>query len=455
MIRSSRFFRQGRWLTSDHDADRLIQRQAGTSQQRHPDTSKFTSQAEHVEHQRQVFDDMVDYFQDDIPDDLVPTYKRLAQRIISSTIIAATEFADDGPDRFRILDVACGTGALFPFLIAALDRSNMTLDLTGVDLSSKMVACAKDRAEKLNSNMHSIQMVNSDILDYEPDEKFDAIVANACFGNFYNSNAVLEKFGEWLEPKGCVMITHPLGSDFVAQLHEQDPSTVPHLLPTESQLIRQAIYLPFQVVGVLQQIEISDGKIVPFYFATLVKVRRTALPEVMRFRGVVDSGFGRGGKKLGFPTANLPSSLFANALRDVNTGVYFGWAVLENGAKRHKAVVNVGYSPTFEGQENAEKIIEAHLILDDPLPDFYGETMRLQLVGFLRREIKFPSFQALVDQISADRAEADLALDQEPYRSLGQDAFLNTKEPWVGQNGGDDIASWEFQDTDSVLDELS
>jgi riboflavin kinase len=63
-----------------------------------------------------------------------------------------------------------------------------------------------------------------------------------------------------------------------------------------------------------------------------------------------------------------------------------------------KAVVNVGYSPTFEGQENpAEKIIEAHLILgeDDEMTDFYGETMRLQLNGFLRKERKFPTFPEL------------------------------------------------------------
>ena len=56
----------------------------------------------------------------------------------------------------------------------------------------------------------------------------------------------------------------------------------------------------------------------------------------------------------------------------------------------HKAVVNVGFSPTFEGQENPEKIVEAHLMFDDtelasPLdpPDFYHEMMRLQLIGFL------------------------------------------------------------------------
>merc|ERR1711935_388283 len=54
------------------------------------------------------------------------------------------------------------------------------------------------------------------------------------------------------------------------------------------------------------------------------------LQDVMRFRAVVAQGYGRGGKKLGFPTANLESSsLFRKALEDVPMGVYFGWAVIE------------------------------------------------------------------------------------------------------------------------------
>lgn len=131
-----------------------------------------------------------------------------------------------------------------------------------------------------------------------------------------------------------------------------------------------------------------------------------ALEQIMRLRGKVDTGYGRGGKKLGFPTANLPSSLFKDALKDVPMGVYFGWAVVEhvehegggndNGEEEvevkkgrnvtHKAVVNVGYSPTFDGEENREKIVEAHLIVEqgDIEGDFYNEPMRLALSGFLR-----------------------------------------------------------------------
>lgn len=194
-----------------------------------------------------------------------------------------------------------------------------------------------------------------------------------------------------------------------------------------------------------------------------VSSRAKALPQVHRYRGSVDQGYGRGGKKLGVPTANLPASLFQNALEDVAPGVYFGWAALEhedtdkdndNDGAVHKAVVNVGYSPTFEGQENPEKIIEAHLIVDHSissssslLKDFYGIPMRLQLIGFLREEQKFDSFPELIAQINADVQDAKDTLECSPYHEWKQDAFVRTTSlAWVGSGGGDDTASWEFVD---------
>lgn len=135
---------------------------------------------------------------------------------------------------------------------------------------------------------------------------------------------------------------------------------------------------------------------VPLYYASAKKKPYRMLRSILRLRGTVDDGYGRGGKKLGFPTANLPSSLFVDALEDVPTGVYMGYAVIEPSVSSidkkkgrgviHKAVVNVGYSPTFDGSENQEKIVEAHLIVDKGAieGDFYGETMRLALSGFLR-----------------------------------------------------------------------
>ncbi|KAL7534839.1 hypothetical protein ACHAXR_008653 [Thalassiosira sp. AJA248-18] len=204
----------------------------------------------------------------------------------------------------------------------------------------------------------------------------------------------------------------------------------------------------------------------------------TSINPILRLRGPVASGYGRGGKKLGVPTANLPASLFQSALEDVTNGVYFGWAVVEQPTttdgnqkgrnKPIKAVVNVGYSPTFEGKENQEKIVEAHLItksspmekneLSDTAQmdgnddngeeiegDFYDETMRLQLIGYLRPEQKFDSFPELIAQIHRDIGNAHWALGEMPYVFSKEDEFVKDGVDWIGSGGGDVIASWEFE----------
>ena len=197
----------------------------------------------------------------------------------------------------------------------------------------------------------------------------------------------------------------------------------------------------------------------------------------------------------------LPASLFQSALEGITNGVYFGWAVVERRKKQRgdddddddddddavattrggrdapvKAVVNVGYSPTFEGRENKERIVEAHLItrgspmtrpderidIDDDGDaivviadageiegDFYDETMRLQLIGYLRPEKKFGSFPELIDQIHRDIGNANWALDSMPFVLSKEDEFVKdgggAEEGWIGSGGGDATASWEYE----------
>ena len=124
-------------------------------------------------------------------------------------------------------------------------------------------------------------------------------------------------------------------------------------------------------------------------------------------QGQVTHGYGRGSKKLGIPTANLPH--FDKELRDnsVQKGVYYGWAKIygEKGSGV-PCVANIGKSPTFEGQENEVNIVEVHVI-DHPITkDFYGSFIRVALVGFLRSECKFDSFDELVTQINQDVKDA-------------------------------------------------
>jgi len=111
--------------------------------------------------------------------------------------------------------------------------------------------------------------------------------------------------------------------------------------------------------------------------------------------GTVTKGEGIG-RQLGFPTANLA----AHNEQFPPDGVYAVRARL--GAREFDAVANIGTRPTVHAA--AERLLEVHL-LGDP-GDIYGEDLEVVFTTFLRPEKKFPSLDALRDQIAADIVQA-------------------------------------------------
>lgn len=61
------------------------------------------------------------------------------------------------------------------------------------------------------------------------------------------------------------------------------------------------------------------------------------------------NGYGRGSKKLGIPTANLPH-FDENIKQSLLGGVYFGWGYLPTEGEMLGCVVNIGKAPTFVNQ---------------------------------------------------------------------------------------------------------
>jgi riboflavin kinase / FMN adenylyltransferase len=106
--------------------------------------------------------------------------------------------------------------------------------------------------------------------------------------------------------------------------------------------------------------------------------------------GEVVRGAGRG-RTLGFPTANLKT----DRPLLIPTGVYACRARF--GQDVHRAMVNVGHRPTFEGQDYA---IEAYLL--DFTGDMYDHALCLDFHRRVRDEQKFASVEALREQIARD-----------------------------------------------------
>ena len=147
------------------------------------------------------------------------------------------------------------------------------------------------------------------------------------------------------------------------------------------------------------------------------------LEKPMRLAGPVVRGFGRGSKLLGIPTANLDCDALGPALSHAaTTGIYVAWASLGTNGPVYKAVLSIGYNPFFK--DCAKKTCEPWLLHDFEGREFYGERLKLIIVGFLRAEADFVSLEALVAQIHDDGAVARACLDAEPYLSFAEDPFL-------------------------------
>lgn len=122
-------------------------------------------------------------------------------------------------------------------------------------------------------------------------------------------------------------------------------------------------------------------------------------PELLgRFyqvRGEVVSGRDRGGKLLGFPTANIQ----LNDELCPASGVYAVSVTCSLG--QFEGVANIGYSPTFDDHIFT---VEVHML--DFSGDIYGETIKVNMVEKLRDEKKFSGIEELSQQIEADVTKA-------------------------------------------------
>ncbi|MFC1816175.1 bifunctional riboflavin kinase/FAD synthetase [Thermodesulfobacteriota bacterium] len=119
------------------------------------------------------------------------------------------------------------------------------------------------------------------------------------------------------------------------------------------------------------------------------------LGRYYQIRGVVVAGRNRGGKQLGFPTANLN-------LHDElcpKTGIYA--VTVDYEGKNYQGVANIGYSPTFDDQVFT---VEVHII--DFSGQLYDKNIRINFVGRMRAEKRFDTLFELSEQIKRDIIKA-------------------------------------------------
>lgn len=118
--------------------------------------------------------------------------------------------------------------------------------------------------------------------------------------------------------------------------------------------------------------------------------------------GPVVHGDGRG-HTLNLPTANIqiPAGKLLPAY-----GIYATRAWV--GGQAFAAATSLGVRPTFYNGEPPAPTIEAYLL--DFNRDLYGHPVSLEFVEYLRPEGKFPTIQALMEQIQKDIAQTRIKL---------------------------------------------
>eukprot|EP00271_Cylindrocystis_brebissonii_P006500 TRINITY_DN19276_c0_g1_i1.p1 TRINITY_DN19276_c0_g1~~TRINITY_DN19276_c0_g1_i1.p1 ORF type:complete len:586 (-),score=102.93 TRINITY_DN19276_c0_g1_i1:654-2411(-) len=389
----------------------------------------------HNRGQADFFDENISFFTQEIP----PDVQIKLQQIVNAS--------GAGPG-LRVLDVGAGTGALTPYLYTA-----GVSDITAVDLSIMMLAELKEKYDE-------VRCWHGDVADL-PDEfgPFDIVFFNAMFGNVYEPLETLKAAARLSKPGATIVISHPLGAAFVEKLRSASPLVVPRGLPDSQQLQE----LVAGTDGQLQLVELRDE---PHYYLARLEVTRSdatdrsssgegavseeeqkrevpssqketepsgnqeekpvLLENPLFMEGEVIAGFGRGSRQMGVPTANLPPEKVGPLLEGLERGVYYGWAQvpsLDPGV--HAMVMNVGKRPTFVDGDGLS--VEVH-VLHKFAEDFYGQQMRVAVLGFLRPERAFASLDELVSTIHANIETARTELEKEANAPARRDSFFQLNE---------------------------
>ena len=123
----------------------------------------------------------------------------------------------------RVLDVACGTGVLFPDYIA---RGAI---VTGVDISPEMVKLAREKHP-------DIEVVCADVEEKEFREKFDAVMVYNALPHFDSPQRLVEVLSKALESGGRLTIAHGMSRAAIENCHRGSAKQVSRGLIDEESL---------------------------------------------------------------------------------------------------------------------------------------------------------------------------------------------------------------------------
>ncbi len=158
--------------------------------------------------QRSYFNENVELFEPPLPPG-VP--KRLAVTVRAGCIERGQ----------MVIDVGTGTGILIPYLL-----KRGPSEIHACDLAEKMLCRVKEKFPRVRTHLCGVKDLPL------ADDSLDAAFINACFSNILDKEGCLRKLHRVLKPEGRLVISHPMGKEFIVELKKHTPFYL-DLLPDE------------------------------------------------------------------------------------------------------------------------------------------------------------------------------------------------------------------------------
>lgn len=130
-----------------------------------------------------------------------------------------------------VLDVACGTGVLFPDY---LQRG--VASLTAVDISPEMVKIAQQKFPK-------VRVLCGDVEQTVFDRCFDIIMIYNAFPHFPDPARLIGRLARWVKPGGRLSVAHGMSREMLNHHHSGTASRVSVDLLGENELA--ALFAPY------------------------------------------------------------------------------------------------------------------------------------------------------------------------------------------------------------------
>ena len=126
-----------------------------------------------------------------------------------------------------VLDIACGTGVLFPFYLQRGVSS-----VTGADISEQMVSVCRRKYD----GCQRVEVLCADAEVYPFEERYDACMVFNAFPHFCNPKALLKNLRCALKEGGTLTVAHDRGRAALDRHHEGTASQVSCGLISENEL---------------------------------------------------------------------------------------------------------------------------------------------------------------------------------------------------------------------------